>query len=264
MTDGGTVDYGRLYDEQVAGTYDRDELGLLAGVRALAVAQVRATAMPENAMVLDLGAGTGESLLALRDRFPRGRFIGVDLSERMLAIAREKLELQTFVDNVLNAGAHVEDGTADLVLAHFLTSFVDRPQLFRVARRALRVGGAISVVSTTREALFRLRRVAGGLLGDAAAIDAAAPAPLNDGTMAEELKACGFEVVASDTFTKPISFHTFDECLEWGLRSGFLTQVVDAIGLDRVEAVRPLATGVFPFHDEYMGVAITAVAVDRE
>ena len=51
------MNYGRLYDEQVADTYDRDELRLLSGVRALALAQVSATALPYDAMVVDLGAG---------------------------------------------------------------------------------------------------------------------------------------------------------------------------------------------------------------
>ena len=257
------MNYGRLYDTHVADTYDHDELGLLSGLRALAVAQVRASALPDDAFVVDLGVGTGESLVALRDGLALGRFVGIDLSERMLEIARGKCELETVTDDALNVNQHVADGSADLVLAHFLTSFVDRTRLFRAARRSLRTGGVLSVASTTREAMGRIRHGVSLLLSDAAAVDAAAPAPPNDGTMEAELAACGFEVVASDTFTKPMSFGSFDQCVAWGMQSGFLTQAVAAIGRDRVDALRSQAVGLFPLHDEYMGVAIRAVAVDR-
>ncbi len=253
------MDYGKLYDEQVADSYDLDELGLLAGVRALAVAAVGRENLPDSPSVLDLGAGTGEGLVALGPRVAGGRLIGIDLSERMLAIARQKIALETHVDDACHAGRHVADGSIDLVLAHFLTSFVDRRQLFQVARRALRTEGILSVASTTYEALLNMRRAASALLGDGALVDAAAPSPESGEAMAAELRECGFTVRAVETYRTPITFQTFDECLAWGLRSGFLTHVVAALGPDRVNALRHVP-GVFPFQDEYVGVAITAMA----
>ena len=100
----------------------------------------------------DQAAGPGRTVLDARD-----------IARALTRIAHEILERNK--------------GTADLVLAHFLTSFVDRLRLFRVARRAVRAGGAISVTSTTREAMFRVRQGVAALLGDAALVDAAAPAP---------------------------------------------------------------------------------------
>jgi SAM-dependent methyltransferase len=254
-----SVNYGRLYDQQVAGTYDLDAYGLLRGVRALAIAQIRDSALPATSLVLDLGAGTGESLVAIRDRFAGGRFIGVDLSEKMLEIARRKIPMDAHVDDACNAGAYVGNGTVDLAMAHFLTSFVDRQRLFAVARAALRDGGVLSVASTTREALPALRAGAEALLGSRALVDAAAPSPPNGETMAEELRACGFTVTAMDTFRRRLTFRTFEECLQWGIESGFLTQALEVIGMDRVRALRD-APGAFPADDEYVGVAISAVA----
>jgi ubiquinone/menaquinone biosynthesis C-methylase UbiE len=40
--------------------------------------------------VLDVGTGTAEGVLAIGERFPDSRVLGVDLSERMLERAREK------------------------------------------------------------------------------------------------------------------------------------------------------------------------------
>jgi ubiquinone/menaquinone biosynthesis C-methylase UbiE len=57
--------YGQLYDEQVAASYDDDALGLLSGVRSIGVAQILEAGVPADAVMLDLGVGTGESLRAL-------------------------------------------------------------------------------------------------------------------------------------------------------------------------------------------------------
>ncbi len=254
------MNYGTLYDQQVAETYDRDEHGLLSGVRSLAVSQVRTIAFPAPATVLDLGVGTGESLVALRDHLPGARCIGVDLSEKMLAIARRKIALETRVADACDAGRYVPDASVDLAIAHFLTSFVDRRRLFEVARRSLRPGGVLSVASTTRKALVGIRTAVEAALGDRALVDAAVPSPANGETMADELRECGFTVIAMEEFRRRLTWSTFDECLEWGLSSGFFTQAVDVIGAARVEALRHAAAGRFPFEDEYAGVAIAAVA----
>ena len=81
------MNYGKLYDEQVAQIYDKDEYGLLQGVRSLAVSQILESGLPQKCTVLDLGVGTGESLVALRHHVRGGHFIGVDLSAKMLESA---------------------------------------------------------------------------------------------------------------------------------------------------------------------------------
>ena len=255
------MDYGRLYDEQVASTYDRDDFGLLRGVRALAVAHIISSGLPQDATILDLGAGTGESLVAIRDAFPRGRFIGIDLSERMLAIAREKMPIETYVDDACRADAHVEAGGVDLVLAHFLTSFVDRRRLFEVARRTMRTGGLLSVASTTLQAMARLRAGVAAQLGLEPTIASVAPGVPNADVLVQELTDTGFVVTAIDTYRQHVAFETAGACLEWGMTSGFFTQAVALLGAERVNALVQVP-GYFPMQDEYVGLAVRAVAAD--
>lgn len=249
--------YGRLYDEQVADSYDRDELGLLRGVRDLGVGQILAAGLANDAAILDLGVGTGETLRALAPHVQTARMLGIDLSARMIEVARGKVALEAHVDDACNAGAHVPPGTIDLTLAHFLTSFVDRNRLFAVARATLKPNGLFSVVSTTHAAFGKMRKIAGGVLG-ADVVNAAAPAP-TEGQLADEIRAAGFDIVASETFTKPVKFTGFDQAVDWGMHSGFFTQSIDAIGLDKL---RPFAKipGIFPIRDEYVGMAVLARA----
>jgi predicted TPR repeat methyltransferase len=252
------MDYGKLYDEQVVDTYDQDALGLLSGVRSLAIAQAIASDLPPAATILDLGVGTGQTLIALRDRFPQGRMLGIDLSARMIAAAQRKLTFEAHVDDACNAGRHVAPGSVDLVLAHFLTTFVNRPRLFLAAAGTIKSTGLFSVVSTTSEAFGRVRANLDRLLGHAGIAASISPTPETADSLSAELRAAGFEIVKEETFRKAIVFTSFEETLKWGLQSGFFAHAVEALGTDRIGALAGLTRGIFPFHDEYVGVAILA------
>jgi predicted TPR repeat methyltransferase len=249
--------FGRLYDENVADSYDEDILGLLTGVRSLAVIQIVTSGVRQNPTILDLGVGTGETLRALTPHFSGARMIGIDLSARMIEIAQQKLTFEAHVDDACNASLHVASSTVDLALAHFLTSFVDRPTLFGVARAALKPGALFSVVSTPHAAFAKVRAIAGSVLGPDA-VAAAAPAP-TEAQLAAEVTAAGFEILATDVFRAPVEFTGFDQTIDWGMKSGFFAQSISAIGLERL---RPIANlpGLFPASDEYVGVAMLARA----
>lgn len=252
-------DYGQIYDEKVAATYDQDSWGLLAGGRALAMDQIRRLGLPENTSVLDLGVGTGSSLSELAKAFPLGRRVGIDLSARMIASAREKIAFEAHVDDACNAGAHVAPGSIDLVLAHFLTTFVDRSRLFGVVKAALAPNGFFSVVSTPGEAFGKVTGYAAALVGQDA-IRAASPAPLTVDSLAEELRAAGFEVCEVERFRRPIVFEGVDHLMSWGVRSGFFAHTFEALGTDRMEQLRSFAegSGLFPLEDEYVSGVILA------
>jgi len=252
------MDYGKLYDEHVADTYDADALGLLTGVRDLALAQIKGTALPASATIVDLGAGTGLTLAALTGRFPQSRMIAIDLSARMLEVAKKRLQLEAHVDDVHNIEQHVAPASVDLALAHFLTTFVDRPRLFRATAATLRPDGLLSVVATTGEAFRGVRHHVDRLLGQGGLTKELSPAPDTAEALAAELRGAGFEIVASEIFRKPVVFDNFDAGLKWGKESGFFAHVVESLGMIKIALLKVLTRGMFPFHDEYVGVAILA------
>lgn len=252
------MDYGRLYDEHIADTYDQDTLGLLAGVRNLALAQIRGSTLPADATIVDLGAGTGLTLAALTDRFPRSHMVAIDLSARMLEIAQRRLKLEAHVDDVCNIGRHVPPGTVDLALVHFLTTFVDRSKLFSATAATMRPDGLLSVVSTTGEAFRGVRKNVDRLLGQGGLTARMSPAPETAGTLAAELHAAGFDIVTQEIFRQPVVFQNFDEGLKWGRESGFFTHVIESLGSIKLTLLSVVSRGMFPFHDEYVGVAILA------
>ncbi|MCC6568861.1 MAG: methyltransferase domain-containing protein [Anaerolineales bacterium] len=110
--------------------------------------------------ILEIGFGTGHCLVSLaRAVGPDGRVTGVDISDGMLAIARERLQTEGLgerVDLRLGDAANldfVEAGSLDGVFMSFTLELFDNPEIPRVlqeCRRILRSGGRLAVVSMTK------------------------------------------------------------------------------------------------------------------
>jgi SAM-dependent methyltransferase len=99
------------------------------------------------ARVLEVGAGAGAVLGALADRFPDGRFEGVELSRRSVAEAR-RLGRDVRAGGPEDASA----GTFDLVYSIAVLEHVPSPTEFLAAlRRRLRPGGLLVLSQPTQD-----------------------------------------------------------------------------------------------------------------
>ena len=81
--------------------------------------------------VLDVGCGTGATPLAVARRLgAKGRSIGIDISEPMIAAARARAEREGSPASVIQANAQThefEPGSFDLVMSRFGVMFFDDP-----------------------------------------------------------------------------------------------------------------------------------------
>ena len=100
--------------------------------------------------VLDLGSGAGfDAFLAWRRVGPRGRVIGVDMTDEMLQLAR-KNAAQLGAGNVeFRQGAieslPVDDNSVDLVISNCVINLsVNKPAVFGEIYRVLRPGGGFA------------------------------------------------------------------------------------------------------------------------
>lgn len=110
--------------------------------------------------ILEIGFGTGHCLVSLAQAVgPNGGVIGVDISDGMLAIARERLQNEGLSDRVeLHLGDaaeldFIEAGSLDGVFMSFTLELFDNPEIPRVLQechRILKPGGRLAVVSMTK------------------------------------------------------------------------------------------------------------------
>jgi arsenite methyltransferase len=101
--------------------------------------------------VLDLGSGGGGDVLVSARRVgPTGRAYGLDMTDEMLALAREN-QAKEGIGNVEWLKGHIEDvplpdDSVDVVISNCVINLsADKPQVIREVARVLRPGGRFAV-----------------------------------------------------------------------------------------------------------------------
>ncbi|MGZ5026437.1 MAG: methyltransferase domain-containing protein [Methylobacter sp.] len=251
------MDIGKLYDQNIAGTYDQDQWGLLSGGRNTAFRQIQTHIDKQQVNeVLDLAVGTGESLLKVKELFPEANMHGIDLSGEMLDIAKAKLSFNAIHDDVANTGKHFSQSNIDLIVMHFLTTFIDGKQVVQDTSKLLRSGGYYSIVSSTYQAFPKIYALARMLLSDDF-IKQANPSPMGSDTIASYFTDAGLDVVAIDTFTQTVKFSDFSDFYDFGMNSGFFTHVLAQCDKEQI-AEFTRQHNVFPLEDQYQASILLA------
>jgi demethylmenaquinone methyltransferase/2-methoxy-6-polyprenyl-1,4-benzoquinol methylase len=143
----------RAFYDRISSSYD-----LLAdsNERPARIAGLEALALKPGEQVLEIGFGTGNEIFDLADKVgPSGKVSGIDVSPGMLAVAQRKLAQRpssTPIDLKVADARKLPFADASFDAAY--TSFTlelfpndDLPVVLREARRVLKPGGRLSVVS---------------------------------------------------------------------------------------------------------------------
>jgi demethylmenaquinone methyltransferase / 2-methoxy-6-polyprenyl-1,4-benzoquinol methylase len=103
---------------------------------------VEKTVLPENPVVLDLAAGTGDFAQVVRKRVPRARAVAVDLTDRMLRLARRRGLSETVCADA--CALPFPDATFDCVLIGYgLRNFANLECAIREIERVTQPGGML-------------------------------------------------------------------------------------------------------------------------
>ena len=144
----------KIFDA-IAGRYDFVNsilsLGLHHGWRRALTAEAIAGARPDRKIaVLDLATGTGDVALALAREDQVGSVMGIDLSEGMLAVGRQKIIAQGAASKVkLEAGDAMDlrrSGFDSATMAFGIRNVPDPLRCLSEIYRALRPGGRVVIL----------------------------------------------------------------------------------------------------------------------
>jgi ubiquinone/menaquinone biosynthesis C-methylase UbiE len=181
--------------------------------------------------VLDLGSGGGiDVLLSARRVGPAGKAYGLDMTDEMLALAREN-QRKAGVDNVEFVKGEIEniplpDSSVDVIISNCVINLsADKDRVFAEAFRVLRPGGrlAVSDVVVRGEVPSEIRRSVELWIGCVAGA-------LEESEYRAKLAKAGFEAIQLE----PTRIYRVEDAREFLARAG-----IDA------EAIAPQVDGKF-------------------
>ena len=136
-------DYALSYDK-VAATYDEQWLCQLRPVTEKLLAALPVAGQGD---ILDLGCGTGLSTLYLEDKYLENAITGVDISPKMLNIAKEKCSRSEFVEgDILNFLQSRSNNSAGLIFSGWAIGYSKPSDIISQAERVLKPGGTFAFV----------------------------------------------------------------------------------------------------------------------
>lgn len=143
---------GAMFDS-IAERYDFVNRVISFGIdRRWRRAAVRALDLRPGARVLDLATGTGDVAIEIAERHPDVHVVGLDPSERMLEIGRNKIQKKGLQDRIelLVGDAQAlpfEAGSFDgVTIAFGIRNVPDRPRALAEMARVTRQGGKVVIL----------------------------------------------------------------------------------------------------------------------
>jgi SAM-dependent methyltransferase len=270
------LEQARYWNEQGGPQWVRRQQQVDAQTRPFGLAGMQRAGVRREEHVLDVGCGCGDTSLELAQRVgPGGAVLGIDISQPMLARARERQE-ELGIQNLefLRADAQTHPlprERFDLVFSRFgVMFFDDPPAAFANLRAALRAGGRLcflcwQVLEKNDWARVPLMAAARHVQPPAPpAPGAPGPFALADPDRVRRiLEAAGFEDVSCESYEAEVTMggaRSVEEAVAFLLEIGPVTRLLSEADTDvRARVARAIGEALTP-HASRAGVSLPGAA----
>ena len=245
-----------MYNTTIASNYDCDRFKLLADSYQTVIKQIQNKIAEDTIKtILDLALGTGTVLLELKKIFPQARLSGIDISEKMIAIAQKKMEIDTFHDDAKNIGKYISPNSIDLILVHFLLAYIEPKIIIEETAKLLKPGSFCSIATSTYQSFPILQRLASQFLTPEELN--IAQVPQNPDALISLLNSFNFKIIETNILKKKVKFVNLHEAYTWGMNSGWLTQYLMFLSSEKTDIISA-RKDIFPLKDEFQATIILA------
>jgi SAM-dependent methyltransferase len=259
----GTIHHA--YNDVVSPYYDLDPQGVIGRSLDGAVRQLQQQAelgsSNDSFAVLDIGMGTGLFLRKLKNvSGDRILPFGLDLAENMVENAKKRLpDLSAVVGDATQLDSYFPGQQFDCICTHFITGYVPMRVLAPKIANRLKAGGFWSLVGGTKLAYRALQAKGDSKLlrwlsgAGSRKVDDTVLNPANLQEAVDTMEAHGFEVCSRESFEPVIEFNDFDAFMDFAYRGGWLTPLIESLGLHRSGAIKRWLFNrlIFPVKDSH-------------
>lgn len=215
---------GNAYNS-VSSTYDA---AFLEVMRQYNTAMLSKLAVKENARILDLACGTGFNSNWLVQHYPGISIDGVDISEKMLARAAEKLAGRAYFFNLnmLDYLRQCPENSYDVVVCGWALKYQPPLKVLSECKRVLKPNGQIGVIVNTKSTLPEVRKVYAKLLAANSKklgnLMLELPNPRDKSELADWFTRAGLRPVEVGEDAHRFCFETAPKAVEWVTSTGAL------------------------------------------
>ncbi|MDV6345002.1 class I SAM-dependent methyltransferase [Nitrosomonas sp. Is37] len=216
----------QIYD-QIAAGYDNDYGRIFKRVKYEIEIQFSQLSLSSPSIV-DVGTGTGENILLAKNFFGSlDEVYGIDISRKMLEIAKEKYPpMQTVQASALSMSNFIHH-KVDLVFIHFLLSYVSIDKLLPLVSQLLKPDGYISIASSLLSSWPKGQKL--GMSLGLSPGSAKHYIPKSSEELRSKLTDLGFKEADSIEIRKRMIFDSIDDVYRFGFEQGWVYQLFELL-----------------------------------
>lgn len=259
-----------MYD-QIAQRYNTANwFGSISQSHQVAIEQIKALHLHQrdDLNVLDLGVGNGHFLNQLAQFLPKAHFTGIDISPKMLEIAKASLPMVTIESSAGDACRFLPPHSQDLVLAHFVNAYIPIPVLFEQARLLTKASGYFSMISTTYDSFQTAQSQLASFIAQDSLVSRVvghyyknivknATVAAGQAQLLQAFDQHQFNIIAHQRIEIPITLNSIDELIQFGVEGTWFLNSLTIRMLPKNflrQRLKKLFSHIFtfPYHDTHV------------